>query len=109
RGAAGGRAPAPLRKRGVPPGMRRWARWHNALSTHEAMAREALIDSPLAHGTAMIRRTWLARVGGWRDRGWPEDPDLWLRMLARGARLEKRDAPLYAWRQHSQSATRRDP
>jgi glycosyltransferase involved in cell wall biosynthesis len=93
----------------VAGGMRRWARWHNALLTHDAMAREALIDSPLAHGTAMIRRAWLERVGGWRDLGWPEDLDLWLRMLARGARLEKCDATLYAWRQHPASATRRDP
>ena len=93
----------------VTDGMRRWARWHNSLLTHEAMAREALIDSPLAHGTAMIRGTWLARVGGWRDLGWPEDLDLWLRMLARGARLGKCEATLYAWRQHPASATRRDP
>jgi glycosyltransferase involved in cell wall biosynthesis len=93
----------------VAGGMRRWMLWHNALISHDAMAREALIDSPLAHGTAMIRRAWLERVGGWRDLGWPEDLDLWLRMLARGARLSKCDATLYAWRQHSASATRRDP
>jgi glycosyltransferase involved in cell wall biosynthesis len=93
----------------VAGGMRRWARWHNALLTHEAMAREVLIDSPLAHGTAMIRRAWLTRVGGWRDRGWPEDLDLWLRMLAAGARLGKCAETLYAWRQHPGSATRRDP
>src|SRR5439155_21093283 len=84
-------------------------RRHNPLHTQEALACEALIDSPLAHGTAMIRRTWLARVGGWRDRGWPEEVDLWLRMLARGARIEKCEATLYAWRQHAESATRRDP
>jgi glycosyltransferase involved in cell wall biosynthesis len=93
----------------VTDGMRRWARWHNALDTHEQMAREALIDSPLAHGTAMIRRAWLSRLGGWRELGWPEDLDLWLRMLARGARLGKCGATLYAWRQHAASATRRDP
>jgi glycosyltransferase involved in cell wall biosynthesis len=93
----------------VAGGMRRWALWHNALLTHDAMAREALIDSPLCHGTAMIRRSWLERIGGWRDLGWPEDVDLWLRMLARGARLAKCDATLYAWRQHPASATRSDP
>jgi glycosyltransferase involved in cell wall biosynthesis len=90
-------------------GMRRWARWHNALLTHEAMAHEALIDSPLAHGTAMIRRTALERVGGWRDRGWPEDVDLWLRMLEAGARFAKLPDTLYGWRRHPGSATHRDP
>ena len=67
--------------------MRRWAKWHNALLTHEAMASEVLIDSPLAHGTAMIRREWLERVGGWHERGWPEDLDLWVRLVRAGARL----------------------
>jgi glycosyltransferase involved in cell wall biosynthesis len=90
-------------------GMRRWARWHNALLGHEAMANEVLIDSPLAHGTAMIRREWLERVGGWQERGWAEDLDLWVRLLRAGARFEKRPETLYGWRQHRGSATRRDP
>ena len=90
-------------------GMRRWAAWHNALVSHEAMARESLIDSPLAHGTALIRRSALERVGGWRERGWPEDLDLWLRMLCAGHRFAKLPRTLYAWRQHAASATRRDP
>ena len=90
-------------------GMRRWAEWHNGLVSHEAMAREALIDSPLAHGTALIRRSALERVGGWRDRGWPEDLDLWLRMLRSGHRFAKLPRTLYAWRQHPKSATRGDP
>jgi len=90
-------------------GMRRWVRWHNALLTHDAIASEVLIDSPLAHGTAMICREWLERVGGWEERGWPEDLDLWVRMLRAGARFAKRPEVLYGWRQHRGSATRRDP
>src|SRR5262245_2834489 len=90
-------------------GMRRWVEWHNDLLTHEAMAREALIDSPLAHGTALIRRSALEAIGGWRERGWAEDLDLWLRMLAAGHRFAKLPRILYAWRQHPGSATRNDP
>jgi len=89
--------------------MRRWIRWHNALLTHEAMAAEALIDSPLAHGCALMRREWLERVGGWRERGWAEDLDLWLRLLGRGATFAKCAETLYGWRQHPGSATRHDP
>jgi glycosyltransferase involved in cell wall biosynthesis len=91
------------------PGMTRWVAWQNRLLTHEAMARESLIDSPLAHATALIRRRALEEVGGWRERNWPEDLDLWLRMLAAGQRLAKLPRTLYAWRQHPGSATRRDP
>jgi len=90
-------------------GMRRWAVWHNALLSHDDMANERLIDSPLAHGTAMLRREWLERVGGWAERGWAEDVDLWLRLFEAGARFGKRPEVLYAWRQHRASATRRDP
>jgi glycosyltransferase involved in cell wall biosynthesis len=93
----------------VGAGMRRWAEWHNRLLTHEQMANECLIDSPLAHGTAMIRREWLERVGGWADRGWAEDLDLWIRLLEAGARFGKVPRVLYGWRQHRASATRRDP
>lgn len=90
-------------------GMRRWAAWHNALLTHDAMARDVYVDSPLAHGTALFRAEAIARVGGWQERGWPEDLDLWVRMIEAGVRLSKSPARLYAWRQHALSATRVDP
>jgi glycosyltransferase involved in cell wall biosynthesis len=89
----------------IGPGMRRWAAWHNRLLTHPAMAREMLIDSPLAHGTAMMRRSRLERVGGWAERPWPEDLDLWLRLLDSEARFAKLPRVLYAWRRHPGSAT----
>jgi len=92
----------------VGAGMRRWAAWHNALLDHEAMEREAWIDSPLCHGTAMMRAGALAEVGGWRERGWAEDVDLWLRWFAFGGRFVKLPRALYAWRQRPDSATRRD-
>ena len=90
-------------------GMRRWVAWHNALLDHDAMVREILIDSPLAHGSALMRRGWLERLGGWADRGWAEDLDLWLRLIEAGGRLAKLPRVLYAWRQHPGSSTRRDP
>jgi glycosyltransferase involved in cell wall biosynthesis len=90
-------------------GMRRWASWHNSLLEHDAMAREALIDSPLCHGTALARRAWLERVAGWAERGWAEDLDLWIRLLESGARFAKLPYALYGWRQHAGSATRCDP
>ena len=90
-------------------GMRRWNAWHDALLTHEQMARDVYVDSPLAHGTALLRREALDAVGGWQERGWPEDLDLWVRMIERGFRMTKVPQRLYAWRQHSTSATRTDP
>ncbi len=90
-------------------GMRRWAAWHNALLEHDAMRREALIDSPLAHGTAVVRRRVLEDAGGWSERGWAEDLDLWLRLFEGGIRFAKLPRALYGWRQHAASSTRVDP
>ena len=89
-------------------GMRRWAAWHNALLEHEDMRRELLIDSPLAHGTAMIRRSALASSGGWQEHGWAEDLDLWVRLFDAGVKFAKLGEPLYGWRQHAGSSTRTD-
>lgn len=89
-------------------GMRRWIAWHNALLDHDAMRRELLIDSPLAHGTALLRRRTLERVGGWQERGWAEDLDLWIRLYETDARFAKLRERLYGWRQHPGSSTRTD-
>ena len=90
-------------------GMRRWAAWHNSLLGHDEMQRELMIDSPLAHGTAFMRRSVLEACGGWHERGWAEDLDLWIRLFAAGARFEKIPDFLYGWRQHPASSTRTDP
>ena len=90
-------------------GMRRWGVWHDALLEHEQMARDVYVDSPLAHGTALLKAEALEDVGGWRECGWPEDLDLWIRMIERGHRLTKVPRRLYSWRQHPTSATRVDP
>jgi len=94
---------------GVTAGMQRWMEWQNGALSHVEIEREALIDSPLTHGTAMIRRSALERVGGWREAGWPEDMDLWIRLLADDVRFAKLPQRLYGWRQHAASATRCDP
>jgi glycosyltransferase involved in cell wall biosynthesis len=94
---------------GYGAGMRRWAEWHNDLLGHDEMRREALIDSPLAHGTAMVRRRVLEDAGGWQEHGWAEDLDLWIRLLERGVRFAKLPRALYGWRQHPASSTHVDP
>ena len=45
----------------------------------------------------MVRRTVLAAVG-YRDRGWPEDYDLVLRLLAAGPEIGVVPRRLLAWR-----------
>src|SRR5262249_60286453 len=47
----------------------------------------------------MIRRELLVEFG-YRDRGWPEDSDLLLRLLAHGHRVGVVARRLLAWRNH---------
>jgi hypothetical protein len=56
----------------------------------------------------MIRRSTLEAVGGWQERGWAEDLDLWVRLFEAEAAFGKLVEPLYGWRQHQMSSTRTD-
>jgi len=56
-----------------------------------------------------FRARVLASVGGWRDGPFPEDYDLFLRLAARGAVVEKRPEVHHAWRMHAHNSTKVDP
>ncbi len=93
---------------GIDGGLRRYETWLNGLLDHEAMARERFVESPVAHPSVMIRRRILEAAGGWRDLGWPEDHDLWLRLFGQGVRFGKVAKVLLFWRQHHGRLTWRD-
>ena len=79
-------------------GMRRYVAWQNALVTPADHERDLFVESPLCHPSVMLRRDALEAVGGYRDEGWAEDYDLWLRLAAAGWRLAKVDEVLLSWR-----------
>jgi cellulose synthase/poly-beta-1,6-N-acetylglucosamine synthase-like glycosyltransferase len=93
---------------GVREGFRFYLEWLNGLVEPEAIAREIFVESPLVHPSAMLRREWLERTGGYQDHGWPEDYDLWLRLHLEGARFAKVPRLLLRWREHPQRLTRTD-
>ena len=78
------------------------------IARHDAddLSHRRRLECQFAHGTALIRHDVLDRVGGWHERGWAEDLDLWIRMFEAGARFAKVKEPLYSWRQHRASSTR---
>ncbi len=88
-------------------GYRAYERWINGLLSHEEMRRERFIESPIPHPSAMFRREWITRMGGYRDCGWPEDYDLWLRGFAAGAGFAKCPEVLLSWRDHEGRLSRR--
>lgn len=92
----------------VAEGFRVYESWINSLVRHEQILCERFIESPIPHPTAVLRRATLAEVGGYQDRGWPEDYDLWLRMAHAGKRFGKVTERLYYWREHPTRLTRTD-
>ena len=87
-------------------GMRRYERWLNSLVTHEQIARDLFVESPLAHPTAMLLARTQRDLGGYRDQGWPEDYDLWMRAYAAGLRFAKVPRCLYWWRERADRLSR---
>lgn len=82
--------------------------WLNSLVTHEDIIREMFVESPIPNPSAAFRKDLILRVGGYQDRGWPEDYDLWLRAYLNGARFAKIPEVLFYWREHPDRLTHLD-
>ena len=93
----------------VRAGMVRYAAWLNGLVTPALVERDLLVEAPLVHPAATIRRERLEAVGGWRDGPFPEDYDLWLRLSAAGGALTNLPQVLLRWRESAGRLTRTDP
>ncbi|GFE60039.1 glycosyl transferase [Geobacter sp. AOG2] len=87
-------------------GMLAYEAWQNGLHDHETIMRDLFVESPFVHPSVMMRRDLLTNLGGYRDCGWPEDYDLWLRMAAAGTRFSRLAQALFFWRDHPDRATR---
>lgn len=88
-------------------GMRAYIEWQNGLMAPEELFRDRFIESPVVHPSVAIRTEVSRReLGGWRDAGWPEDWDFFLRAFERGLRMARLPEVLLEWRQHGRQATR---
>jgi len=87
-------------------GMLAYEQWQNSLGDHQRIIRDLYVESPFVHPGVLARREIVERLGGYRDLGWPEDYDLWLRMAAAGIRFARLPEVLLFWRDHPERATR---
>lgn len=78
-------------------GRRAYERWLNAIDSPARLRAEAFVECPVAHPALMVRRAVLHALR-YRDRGWPEDYDLVLRMLAAGHEIAIVPRRLLLWR-----------
>lgn len=96
--------------RSVRDGMRRYLGWQNALLSNSELARDRFVESPILHPSIVVRTAQVRdTLGGWNERGWPEDWDLFLRAFEAGLEFERLTEVLLRWRVHPRQATRVDP
>ena len=87
--AASGTGVEYVPRESVREGSIRYERWINGLTNHESIEQDLFVECPIPHPTFFLRASALESVGGYRDRGWPEDYDLVLRLWEAGGRFEK--------------------
>lgn len=81
----------------VTDGARRYQRWLNGLRGGADIQRDLWVECPIAHPTFFLRADAAAEVGGYRDRGWPEDYDLLLRIWRSGGAIDVVPRVLLRW------------
>jgi glycosyltransferase involved in cell wall biosynthesis len=91
------------------PNLQRYGQWLNSLTTAAALYADRLVESPLCNPSITLRREAFEWAGGWRDGDFPEDWELFLRLLQSGRKLRCLDQPLVRWRDHERRVTRNDP
>jgi glycosyltransferase involved in cell wall biosynthesis len=89
-------------------GYDEYVRWQNACLTAEDVSEEIYVESPFAHPSVMFRRQTVLDAGGYRDGGFPEDYELWLRLNALGHRMDKLPHTLLDWRESPDRLSRTD-
>jgi glycosyltransferase involved in cell wall biosynthesis len=89
-------------------GWRSYERWLRTIDSPGRVREEAFVECPVVHPTLVVR-TDVLRAVGYRDRGWPEDYDLVLRLLAAGHEIGVVPRRLLAWRDRSDRLTRTAP
>jgi cellulose synthase/poly-beta-1,6-N-acetylglucosamine synthase-like glycosyltransferase len=93
----------------VREGALRYEEWINGLVTHEHIEADLFVECPIPHPTFLLNAEAVELVGGYRQRGWPEDYDLLLRLWEGGGRFGKVPEVLLSWRESPGRLSRIDP
>jgi glycosyltransferase involved in cell wall biosynthesis len=87
-------------------GYREYMRWQNSVLSNEDIHNQMYIESPFAHPSVMFRRDSVIAAGAYRQGAFPEDYELWLRLLHQGFRMEKLAEVLLDWRESEKRLSR---
>lgn len=89
-------------------GMDYYVQWTNTRISAEEIAISRFVESPIINPTILLRRATVEQHGLYRSGDFPEDYELWLRLLHRGVLLAKVPEVLLRWNDSSHRLTRTD-
>ena len=87
-------------------GYREHMRWQNSVLSDADIRNQIYIESPFAHPSVMFRRDSIMSAGAYRHGTFPEDYELWLRLMHQGYRMEKLSEVLIDWRESEKRLSR---
>ncbi len=90
-------------------GFQRYVIWNNSIKTYAQLIKSQFIEMPLVNPTCMWRKTAADKFGLYRNGNFPEDYEMWLRWLYRGAKICKLPVPLLKWHDSESRLTRTQP
>ena len=91
-------------------GYHSYVNWTNSLLSSESIRMNRFIESPFAHPSVMFRRTIVGDpMLFYRSGHFPEDYELWLRLIDQGVQMAKLPEYLLDWHDSSDRLSRRDP
>ena len=70
-------------------GHQNYVNWTNTIISSRDISTNRFIESPFAHPSVMFRKELISRYGGYQNGDFPEDYELWLRLLRNNVKMEK--------------------
>lgn len=89
-------------------GFERYIDWSNGIMTNEGISINRFIESPISHPTVMFRKELISKYGYYSNGPFPEDYELWLRLLHNDVKFAKINRSLLNWKDHSGRLSRTD-
>ena len=92
----------------VTDGFNAYIQWQNDVLTQEQIVNQIFIESPFAHPSVMYKKTTIENIGGYHQGDFPEDYELWIRMVTHNCQMMKIPEKLLCWRDSEDRLSRND-
>jgi glycosyltransferase involved in cell wall biosynthesis len=93
----------------IQKGYREYVRWQNNVTGKTEIVNQRFVESPLAHPAVMFRKQAILEAGGYMKGDFPEDYELWLRLIQHGYKIAKHTDVLLDWRESTGRLSRTHP